>query len=547
MATYYVRADGTAANKGAATSASSASTSLSIAGYNAETFSAGDIIIISDAGGVYRAEMNPPSSGTAENHIVHEADGYPVINGSDLITGWSDQGGNIWTASYGTQPQQVFIDDGFGDRQSTNDLSADGEWYWESNTLYLYLSTSPNSSVIEGGARGSGIYANGRSGLTYRGIEIKKASGSGFRTNDVSHLLLDQMEIEWSWTFGFLSGGSYDYSDHIIRDCSVHHTGGTGISYVANSVGTTVSDILVQRNTLTKCGQYQGMWVGDHGWAGGIKFFGATGGAAYENTIAEKNLIYDTGSPDHGGGVGVWFDFCMNDGTHPNKIRHNHIYNNYSCGTFMEVSDYVHVYDNLIRGNGIYNNEGWWYSASVRIDTRVSEPVSNCQTSNHNRVYNNTVIGGPYSLHGFMGLVINPGTGVELVDNIVKNNIFTGHQNSEMQMLRGADNNPTYGHDNVYQYNAIEEKDECIWWNEVKYDSIAAWEAASWVVTDSGTTHSVAITDSPFEDASTGKYWLASGSPCAGAGASLPADFSDGLLAETVWPDGVVLGDRNDY
>ena len=42
VATYYMRADGVAANKAAATSAAAAATSMSVAVHNGETFSAGE-------------------------------------------------------------------------------------------------------------------------------------------------------------------------------------------------------------------------------------------------------------------------------------------------------------------------------------------------------------------------------------------------------------------------------------------------------------------------------------------------------------------------
>lgn len=73
MATYYVRADGTAANKAAATSDNSASTSMSLATHNAQTYSAGDIIVVSAKGGPYPAgvaRLQPPSSGTDINNPI---------------------------------------------------------------------------------------------------------------------------------------------------------------------------------------------------------------------------------------------------------------------------------------------------------------------------------------------------------------------------------------------------------------------------------------------------------------------------------------------
>ncbi len=90
MATYYMRADGTAANKGAATSAASAATSMNMSVHNSETFSAGDVIVISDAGGVYRSQMTTPSSGTSGNSISYQADGSPRISGADAVSSWTE-------------------------------------------------------------------------------------------------------------------------------------------------------------------------------------------------------------------------------------------------------------------------------------------------------------------------------------------------------------------------------------------------------------------------------------------------------------------------
>ena len=72
-ATYYLRADGTAANKAAATGCSAASTAMSIATHNSETFSAGDECHLCDDGGTYRATLIPPSSGSSDNVITYQA------------------------------------------------------------------------------------------------------------------------------------------------------------------------------------------------------------------------------------------------------------------------------------------------------------------------------------------------------------------------------------------------------------------------------------------------------------------------------------------
>jgi len=70
--TYYYRADGSAANKGAATSCSDASTSMNATVLNGETFSAGDIITNcgDDVGGITRTTIVPPSSGSSGSPIT---------------------------------------------------------------------------------------------------------------------------------------------------------------------------------------------------------------------------------------------------------------------------------------------------------------------------------------------------------------------------------------------------------------------------------------------------------------------------------------------
>ena len=78
MATYYMRADGSAANKGAATSPGDSTTSMSMSVHNSETFAAGDTIVMSPVGGVFRgtsgAVMTPPSDGTGGSKILYTTD-----------------------------------------------------------------------------------------------------------------------------------------------------------------------------------------------------------------------------------------------------------------------------------------------------------------------------------------------------------------------------------------------------------------------------------------------------------------------------------------
>lgn len=71
--TYYMRADGSAANKAAAIGPTSDPTAcMNTTVHNAQTFSAGDIILLSDLGGNYTTNLVVPSSGTLGNPITYK-------------------------------------------------------------------------------------------------------------------------------------------------------------------------------------------------------------------------------------------------------------------------------------------------------------------------------------------------------------------------------------------------------------------------------------------------------------------------------------------
>ena len=93
--TYFLRADGSG-NKAAATgsgsgSCAAAATAMSIATHDGETYAAGDTIYLCDDGGVFRDQLDIPSSGSAGSVItyVNASGDSPVISGADLKTVWA--------------------------------------------------------------------------------------------------------------------------------------------------------------------------------------------------------------------------------------------------------------------------------------------------------------------------------------------------------------------------------------------------------------------------------------------------------------------------
>ena len=70
-ATYYMRDEGTAANKAAATGCGAASSAMNEAVHNAESFAAGDIIYLCDDDGSFGSDIVPPTSGTDGSVITY--------------------------------------------------------------------------------------------------------------------------------------------------------------------------------------------------------------------------------------------------------------------------------------------------------------------------------------------------------------------------------------------------------------------------------------------------------------------------------------------
>lgn len=83
MATYYARADGTAANKAAAVGPETDATAcMTLTVMAAQTFSADDVIIVSGLGGAYAERLLVPSSGTSGHQLIFRGSNFPVVNGN---------------------------------------------------------------------------------------------------------------------------------------------------------------------------------------------------------------------------------------------------------------------------------------------------------------------------------------------------------------------------------------------------------------------------------------------------------------------------------
>ena len=187
-ATYYMRADGTAKSKTAATSCSYPSGAMSVATHNASTFSPGDVICLCDVGGDYKSSIIAPSSGTNSLPITYKnADGQtPTIDLSVNVggtSGWTAMGGGVYRK---TGFGRVLWEDNVPLKAASSTACTDGNWYYPNGSDLLYYkptSGTPASHTIQTmwfDATTNAIDLRNRSNITVYGLAVDR-SGYGIK------------------------------------------------------------------------------------------------------------------------------------------------------------------------------------------------------------------------------------------------------------------------------------------------------------------------------------------------------------------------------
>ena len=186
--TYYMRADGSAANKAAATGpCDNAALAMSVSTHNAETFSAGDTINLCDDGGDYKASIIAPSGGSAGSPITYQnaTGSTPDIDLSESVanTGWADNGSGLYSkVSYAG----AFWEDGVPLPSATTAACSDGNYYYLGGSGVLYYrptsGTPADHTLIRLWFDGPhwtpyGIDLRDKSYITVQGITFNRVGG----------------------------------------------------------------------------------------------------------------------------------------------------------------------------------------------------------------------------------------------------------------------------------------------------------------------------------------------------------------------------------
>jgi hypothetical protein len=200
--TYYVDTGGSNANDGL----SPATAWRTLLKVGISTFSPGDVILFKrDA--VWNEWLVPPSSGTSGNPIKFDAYGNgrpPEFTGrySTVSTDWSNTSGNVWQITLSatqTIDSLKFVQLGtlWGISQtSLGALTHDRDWYYDSTTQILYLSSSGGNPVTAFGSVSP----------------IILSSQSLININNVHDIQIQHIKLDWFDAYGVQIQGS---SDHI--------------------------------------------------------------------------------------------------------------------------------------------------------------------------------------------------------------------------------------------------------------------------------------------------------------------------------------------
>ncbi len=512
--TYYVDNAGADSNNGATVG----TPWQHLSKVNGSSFRPGDSVLLK-RGGVWREQLNTPSSGASGNPInfgAYGAGARPQINASDLVNSWSSNGeavANTWKAQVTTRPSIVVFDGKRGNLvASAAACTAPRNWFWSANILYTYGTVSPSSTykTIEAGARNFAILNDTRDWVSYNNLDLRNSNQFGIKIQNSNHITLSDYSIAQSALNGTnVNNGPGQRSSYITFDRGeVSDSGGGGIDVNCGACGAiTIDHITVTNNNVHDNGWNSDNSTGYVGTNGGIKLFGSSGTHC---TIQNNLVVRQADQFGDLSGTGIWLD-TWGDAC---DISYNEVHDNASYGILVEntalSSPTVVLSYNLV----YRNNKG----ISVERGT-------------HNvQVYNNSAYGNK------LGGLLNEGFGNQhdQINNVFKNNISYGNGINLVAILGGE--NAGGGAGNVYDHNSFgAEAGNLVEWGEGGFKlNYAALDSAYGRPTNS------VLGDPLMVDPSAGNLRLSQNSPAIGAGLNLGSSFQNGLDPRTVSPFGLL-------
>ena len=571
MAHYTMRADGTAADLAACLNGDPdiQGECMSLATQNALGVGgrpvAGDAMLLSDkdgdADGIYRGIfVTWPGSGGTDVEYKNYPGHAPEIRSSSPVSTWSDESGNVWSATVTTEPQQVFMDGQFGDRKidlSTVQGGNEFDWFWAANVLYIYAATDPDSryALVEAGDVTRGINSSGLGYITLDGLIFSHANAIGVFFYNCSHITCKNCTVQWAFAQGLNFGASAYYSDILIEDCIGRYNGTNGVN-ISSGNDASIADCTIRRVHAYENGRHQhnnpstGYWNSEQRFNGGILSFSPGDDATFTNFVVEYCSAHDNGNatPQAGSisGNGFWFDSTKGTSGAPNYLRFSTSYENNACGVYCELADYTRVYGNVFYNNGKASTNNGFSPAGMKVLGRGGD--ANAHSAENNVFYNNIVSGCLYGIHCVTSEGFTETPTPHVTGNIFKNNIVVNSTVADLRAVDGGDNSGTHGTGNIYDNNCFGASPTFRWGTQ----EVSPYDMDDYTTYDSWETEHgeawVQIEEDPvFTDSGSDDYTIAEGCPSIGSGDNLGSPYNIGLLPATEWVDAVVTDDRDDY
>jgi parallel beta-helix repeat protein len=551
MATYYIAAGGTAANKGVANGLSYPSGFMAMARHNATTYVAGDTCIIDGApeGTQLFLRVNqddllkPKTSGTEADPVTYLGVNNAILTAADLIGNvWTAAGANLWTTPIGatvTAVYQVFFNDVRGHMVAVQgDLSEEFEWWADITNLLLYV-WSPTDPFTR---------------YTGRGVEVTDSAGKiaccTYSAGSKNWQVFDNIQFEKAKEYCFNSY-NMDAEGVVVRNCRMKNGYYAGSRVTGLESGGGLTRVLFEDNEQSYNGGHGSTFGGktdgtiqQRDWSHHNCHYAAITGLSQHTNVgslkvaSELNInlhmrecIAEYANTTHRDrvatkGSGIWCDVVVTYATIENCCSR---YNS-DEGIRIEESSYNTLINNLIYSNGTTG----LHIAGNNISGRAAVG---------NKIYNNTI----YAC--VLGIEVNSGFPDGIVDNDFANNIAVGNTTREFKAFNGGENDGVNGHGNRYRNNCFgAEGTDFLHVGGVNYSTYAAAGAAlnanepgTWV------SNPAIEVDPLFANVGALEFWLQDTSPCNNQGLNLGAAYKMALEKSSVWPSGVVTVDQGHY
>ncbi len=472
--TYYVdNTGGNNSNNG--TSTSTAWQTLSKV--NGVTFSPGDNILFK-RGETWRGELNPTASGTSGNPITYSDYGSgnkPIINGSQLMSGWTLDSGNVWQVALTTSPTQVFFNSTRGTNESSKAaLNAANEWYWSSNVLYVYSTSNPTSAYTNPGIEAT-IYnsfqAFNKNYITFKNIDVTKGKyGVWFHGNTgSSNPTVTNVEASWHSNDGIAIMDA-NSTNGVVTDSIGHDNLRHGVFFYNGANNGTVSGGTYYNNTTTDLGSGVSFTDVTNGLADNVVAYGNFYGMKVFGTSASNITFQNSTSRDN-----IMFGIDIDTTGDGMIVQNNNSYGNDSHGIAVEVD----TPGTIVRYNTTHDNGTADGVSGIEVETGINTQVYYNVVYNERdgislygainpKVYNNTIYNtADACINVYVAYNNQYTSGLVLKNNSISNcnfyyiNVPTGHQTGFV-----SDYNDWYGSGTKMR------------WGSTNY-TLAGWQAVN--------------------------------------------------------------------